>query len=72
MRSGSHGPSQGIEPLTVPLLRLTDNHATGELQLPEAGTWDVRLTLRVSDIRRRHGESRKATRCTTTCVKSPV
>ena len=43
-------PSQGIDKLVVPLLALTDNHATGELQLPTAGTWEVQLTLRLSDI----------------------
>jgi copper transport protein len=43
-------PAKGIEPLTVPLLRITDNHATGDLQVPEAGIWEVRFTLRVSEI----------------------
>ena len=34
----------------MPLLALTDNHATGEIALSEAGRWDFRFTLRTSDI----------------------
>ncbi|MEH0845530.1 copper resistance protein CopC [Micromonospora sp. CPCC 205711] len=43
-------PSAGIEPIDVPLLPLTDNHATGEISLPAAGDWQFRLTVRISDI----------------------
>ena len=43
-------PSAGIEPITVPLLPLTDNHATGEISLPAAGQWQLRFTVRTSDI----------------------
>ena len=37
-------------PITVPLLALTRDHATGQVQLPAAGTWEMRVTLRLDDI----------------------
>ncbi|MFE9957984.1 copper resistance CopC/CopD family protein [Micromonospora sp. NPDC005299] len=43
-------PSAGIEPITIPLLPLTDNHAFGEINLPAAGQWQLRFTVRTSDI----------------------
>ncbi|MGS2616558.1 copper resistance CopC/CopD family protein [Micromonospora sp. LZ34] len=43
-------PSAGIEPIEIPLLPLTDNHATGEINLPAAGEWQLRVTARTSDI----------------------
>ncbi|MGB2567534.1 copper resistance CopC/CopD family protein [Micromonospora citrea] len=43
-------PSAGIEPIEIPLLPLTDNHATGEVTFPAAGEWQLRLTVRTSDI----------------------
>ncbi|RQX21052.1 copper resistance protein CopC, partial [Micromonospora chalcea] len=43
-------PSAGIEPITVPLLPLSDNHATGEVNLPARGDWQLRITVRTSDI----------------------
>lgn len=43
-------PSAGVEPIEIPLLRLTDNHATGEVALPSAGDWLLRVTLRLSEI----------------------
>lgn len=43
-------PSAGIEPLEMPLLPLTDNHASGEINLPTAGQWEMRFTVRISDI----------------------
>lgn len=43
-------PSAGIEPIDVPLLPLTDNHATGEINLPASGDWQFRFTVRTSDI----------------------
>lgn len=43
-------PAQGIEPISVPLLPLTDTHATGEISLPAPGDWVLRVTVRISDI----------------------
>ncbi|MFG2056707.1 copper resistance CopC/CopD family protein [Micromonospora sp. NPDC048930] len=43
-------PSAGIEPIEIPLLPLTDNHATGEMNLPAAGQWQLRFTVRTSEI----------------------
>ncbi|MGN9764288.1 copper resistance CopC/CopD family protein [Micromonospora sp. SD12] len=43
-------PTAGIEPIQVPLLPLTDNHATGEINFPAAGEWQLRVTVRTSDI----------------------
>jgi len=43
-------PDQGIEPIEIPLLPLTDNHVTGEISLPRPGSWQLRFTLRTSDI----------------------
>lgn len=43
-------PAAGIEPIDIPLLRITDNHAIGEVSLPTAGQWQVRFTLRTSEI----------------------
>ncbi|MCW3815458.1 copper resistance protein CopC/CopD [Micromonospora sp. DR5-3] len=43
-------PSAGIEPIDIPMLPLTDNHATGEINLPAAGQWEFRFTVRTSDI----------------------
>jgi copper transport protein len=42
--------SAGIEPLEIPLLPFTDNHAAGEINLPAAGQWELRFTVRISDI----------------------
>ncbi|MEO3929710.1 copper resistance protein CopC [Micromonosporaceae bacterium B7E4] len=43
-------PDQGVEPIEIPLLPLTDNHATGEISLPTAGNWQLSFTVRLSDI----------------------
>jgi copper transport protein len=43
-------PSAGVEPVEVALRELTDNHARGEVALPVAGDWELRFTIRVSDI----------------------
>lgn len=43
-------PSAGIERISIPLLRITDNHAIGDIQLPVPGPWEMRFTLRTSDI----------------------
>jgi copper transport protein len=43
-------PDQGVEPIEIPLLPLTDNHATGEVRLPAAGNWQLRFTVRITEI----------------------
>lgn len=43
-------PEEGIEELPVTMLPLTDSHATGEARLSRPGTWQLRITLRVSDF----------------------
>lgn len=43
-------PSASIEPVTIPLLPLTDNHASGSIQLPTAGQWQMKFTLRTTDV----------------------
>ena len=43
-------PAKGIEPIKVPLLRITDFHAIGDIALPAAGDWTFTFTVRTSDI----------------------
>ena len=43
-------PAKGIEPIEVPLLRITDFHAIGDIALPMAGDWTLKFTVRTSDI----------------------
>jgi copper transport protein len=43
-------PAGGIEPIEVPLLRITDFHAVGDIALPTAGDWTFKFTVRTSDI----------------------
>lgn len=43
-------PAQGVEPVDIPLLKITDNHAIGEIRLPSPGDWQLRFTLRTSEI----------------------
>ncbi|WP_405112973.1 copper resistance protein CopC/CopD [Micromonospora sp. NBC_01405] len=43
-------PAAGIEPIEILLLPLTDNHATGEFNLPAVGEWQFRFTVRTTDI----------------------
>ncbi|GAB3800246.1 copper resistance CopC/CopD family protein [Micromonospora zhanjiangensis] len=43
-------PDKGVEPVDIPLLPLVDYHATGEISLPTAGQWQLKFTLRTSDI----------------------
>ncbi len=42
--------AQGIEPIEIPLLRITDFHAIGDIALPQAGDWTFKFTARTSDI----------------------
>jgi len=41
---------KGIEPIEVPLLRITDFHAVGDIALPVAGEWTFKFVVRTSDI----------------------
>jgi copper transport protein len=43
-------PAQGIEPVTVPVLKITDDHAVGQARFPTPGAWELRFTLRTSEI----------------------
>nr|WP_240943170.1 copper resistance protein CopC [Planosporangium thailandense] len=43
-------PAKGIEPVALPTLPITDSHAVAQAQLPAAGTWELRFTLRTTDI----------------------
>ena len=43
-------PGAGVEALEIPLERVSDNHALGEVTLPLAGEWELRLTARTSEI----------------------
>jgi copper transport protein len=43
-------PAANVEPIDVPLLKITDNHAIGDIQLPTPGQWQLRFTLRTSEI----------------------
>jgi copper transport protein len=43
-------PAQGIEPVDVSVLPLTESHATGTVTLPAPGTWQFSFTLRISDF----------------------
>jgi copper transport protein len=42
--------SAGIEAIEIPLLRITENHAIGDIELPTPGEWQLRFKLRTSDI----------------------
>jgi copper transport protein len=43
-------PAQGIEPVELPVLPIADNHAVAQALFPSAGTWELRFTLRTSEI----------------------
>jgi copper transport protein len=45
-------PAKNIEPIEIPLLRITDFHAIGDIALPAAGEWTMKFTVRTSDIDR--------------------
>ncbi|WP_127546619.1 copper resistance protein CopC [Actinoplanes sp. OR16] len=42
--------AKGIEPIEIPLLRITDFHAIGDIALPQAGDWTFKFTARTSEI----------------------
>jgi copper transport protein len=43
-------PARNIEPISVPTLKITDDHAVGQADLPTPGAWEFKFTLRTSDI----------------------
>ncbi|MBL7260529.1 copper resistance CopC/CopD family protein [Paractinoplanes lichenicola] len=43
-------PAKGIEPIEIPLLRITDFHAVGDIALPAAGEWTFKITARTTEI----------------------
>ncbi|WP_432831221.1 copper resistance CopC/CopD family protein [Dactylosporangium sp. CA-092794] len=43
-------PAKGIEPITVPTLAITEDHALGQVSLVTAGTWEFKFTVRVDDF----------------------
>jgi copper transport protein len=43
-------PSAAVEPIDVPVLKITDNHASGAITLPTPGAWVFSFTLRISDF----------------------
>jgi copper transport protein len=43
-------PAKGIEAIEIPLLRITDFHAIGDIALPQAGDWTFKFTARTSEI----------------------
>ncbi|HEX5543433.1 MAG TPA: copper resistance protein CopC, partial [Micromonospora sp.] len=43
-------PEKDIEPIEIPLITFTDYHVLGEIRLPTAGDWELRITARTSDI----------------------
>jgi copper transport protein len=42
-------PAQGVEPIDIPLLAITPDHASGQILLPTPGTWQLRFTVRVGE-----------------------
>jgi copper transport protein len=43
-------PAKGIEPLAVPTLGVSDDHAIAQVSLVSAGTWEFKFTARVDDL----------------------
>ncbi len=43
---------KNIEPIEIPLLRITDFHAIGDIALPMAGEWTMKFSVRTSEIDR--------------------
>jgi hypothetical protein len=41
-------PGKGLQPVAIPFLPLTADHATGLVSLPAAGDWQLRVTVRIS------------------------
>ncbi|ROT26803.1 copper resistance CopC/CopD family protein [Micromonospora sp. HM5-17] len=43
-------PARGIEPTSVPMLGITPHHAIGSVAFPVPGDWELRFTIRLSEI----------------------
>lgn len=43
-------PAKGIEPIVLPTLGITPDHAYGTVTLTLAGTWELKFTVRVDDL----------------------
>jgi copper transport protein len=43
-------PAEGIEPIEIQLLPLTDTHVFGDVAMPVAGDWEFTFTLRISEF----------------------
>jgi copper transport protein len=43
-------PARGVEPVTTPMLGVRDNHAMGAVTFGAPGTWEVRFTVRTSEV----------------------
>ncbi|HEU4425138.1 MAG TPA: copper resistance protein CopC [Pilimelia sp.] len=43
-------PARGIEPIATPVLPIRDNHAVGAVNFVAPGDWQLRFTLRISEI----------------------
>jgi copper transport protein len=44
-------PADGsLEPMSIPVLPITDDHAVAEPSFPSPGMWELRFTLRISDV----------------------
>jgi copper transport protein len=43
-------PARGLEPVSIPMLGVLPHHALGSVAFPAPGTWEVRFTVRTSEI----------------------
>jgi copper transport protein len=43
-------PAQGVEPVDTPVLGVKENMAIGSVNFPMPGDWQLRMTLRTSDV----------------------
>lgn len=43
-------PDKDIAPVSVPVVAISDNHASGEIYLPSKGEWEFSITVRTSDV----------------------
>jgi copper transport protein len=43
-------PAANLEPVDIPVLPLTDDHATGQVTMSAPGDWELKITLRMSAI----------------------